>query len=140
MTIDPARRLANSLGLDSLTNTPTRIDGSWPGELHALMLDPKATFDDLVHRYADTPEQAKGILDNRIYRNLTGGLSGTQEYMAMEKLYELLDRGRVRPDRGGHPSDTERPGLPRRSPAVDPFPGEQGVPSVDEAHPGRHCG
>jgi anion-transporting ArsA/GET3 family ATPase len=93
VTIDPARRLANSLGLDALTNSPTEIAGSWPGELHALMLDPKGTFDDLVHRYADSTEQAEGILSNRIYRNLTGALSGTQEYMAMEKLYELSDEG-----------------------------------------------
>ncbi len=93
VTIDPARRLANSLGLDTLTNRPTRIDGPWPGELHALMLDPKGTFDDLVHRYADTPEQADSIQQNRIYRNLTGSLSGTQEYMAMEKLYELVEEG-----------------------------------------------
>ena len=93
VTIDPARRLANSLGLDALTNSPTEIAGSWPGELHALMLDAKGTFDDLVHRYAETPEQAEGILSNRIYRNLTGALSGTQEYMAMEKLYELSDEG-----------------------------------------------
>ena len=93
VTIDPARRLANSLGLDALTNSPTEIAGPWPGELHALMLDPKGTFDDLVHRYADTPEQTEGILSNRIYRNLTGALSGTQEYMAMEKLYELSEAG-----------------------------------------------
>jgi anion-transporting ArsA/GET3 family ATPase len=93
VTIDPARRLANSLGLDALTNSPTEIAGSWPGELHALMLDPKGTFDDLVHRYADSTEQAEGIMSNRIYRNLTGALSGTQEYMAMEKLYELSDEG-----------------------------------------------
>ncbi len=93
VTIDPARRLANSLGLDALTNSPTEIAGTWPGELHALMLDPKGTFDDLVHRYSETSEQAEGILSNRIYRNLTGALSGTQEYMAMEKLYELSDEG-----------------------------------------------
>ena len=90
ITIDPARRLANSLGLDSLTNSPTLIPGDWPGELHAMMLDPKGTFDDLVERYADTPEQAEGILANRIYRSLAGSLSGTQEYMAMEKLFELV--------------------------------------------------
>jgi anion-transporting ArsA/GET3 family ATPase len=93
VTIDPARRLANSLGLDELTNQPTRIDGEWPGELHALMLDPKGTFDDLVLRYSDTPEQAEDIKHNRLYRNLTGSLSGTQEYMAMEKLYELVEEG-----------------------------------------------
>jgi anion-transporting ArsA/GET3 family ATPase len=93
VTIDPARRLANSLGLDDLTNRPTRIEGDWPGELHALMLDPKRTFDDLVQRYSDSDEQAEVIKLNRIYRNLTGTLSGTQEYMAMEKLYELVEEG-----------------------------------------------
>ncbi len=93
VTIDPARRLANSLGLDDLSNQPTRIEGPWPGELHALMLDPKGTFDDLVQRYSDTEEQAEDIKLNRIYRNLTGTLSGTQEYMAMEKLYELVEEG-----------------------------------------------
>jgi anion-transporting ArsA/GET3 family ATPase len=93
VTIDPARRLANSLGLDSLSNRPTRIDGPWPGELHALMLDPKGTFDDLIQRYSDNAEQVEDIKVNRIYRNLTGSLSGTQEYMAMEKLYELVEEG-----------------------------------------------
>ena len=93
VTIDPARRLANSLGVGELSNSPTRIAGDWPGELHALMLDPKGTFDDLVARYADSEAQAEDIRVNRIYRNLTGTLSGTQEYMAMEKLYELVEEG-----------------------------------------------
>jgi anion-transporting ArsA/GET3 family ATPase len=91
VTIDPARRLADALGLDSLSNAPTRIEGSWPGELWALMLDAKGTFDTLVTRFAADPEQAEAILSNRIYRNLTGALSGTQEYMAIEKLHELHD-------------------------------------------------
>ncbi len=94
VTIDPARRLANSLGLDTLSNRPTRIAGPWPGELHALMLDPKGTFDDLIQRYSDNAEQVEDIKVNRIYRNLTGSLSGTQEYMAMEKLYELVEEGK----------------------------------------------
>jgi anion-transporting ArsA/GET3 family ATPase len=93
VTIDPARRLANSLGVDELSNSPTRIDGDWPGELHALMLDPKGTFDDLIERYSDSESQAEDIRVNRIYRNLTGTLSGTQEYMAMEKLHELVEEG-----------------------------------------------
>jgi anion-transporting ArsA/GET3 family ATPase len=93
VTVDPARRLADSLGVKSLANTPTEVRGDWPGSLHALMLDTKGTFDDLVHRYARTPEQAEGILANRLYLNLSGALSGTQEYMAMEKLYELVDSG-----------------------------------------------
>ncbi len=93
VTIDPARRLANSLGVDELSNRPTRIEGDWPGELHALMLDPKGTFDDLITRYSDSEAQADDIRVNRIYRNLTGTLSGTQEYMAMEKLHELVEEG-----------------------------------------------
>ncbi|HEX6476915.1 MAG TPA: ArsA-related P-loop ATPase, partial [Acidimicrobiales bacterium] len=82
VTIDPARRLADALGLRALTNTPRRVEGNWPGELWALMLDTKSTFDDLVVRYAHDPQQAQGILDNRLYRNLSDALSGTQEYMA----------------------------------------------------------
>jgi len=93
VTIDPARRLANSLGVDELSNSPTRIEGEWPGELWALMLDPKGTFDDLITRYSDSEAQAEDIRVNRIYRNLTGTLSGTQEYMAMEKLHELVEEG-----------------------------------------------
>ncbi len=90
VTVDPARRLADALGVESLPNTPTEVAGDWPGHLHALMLDSKGTFDDLVQRYARTPEQAESILGNRLYQNLAGALSGTQEYMAMEKLYELV--------------------------------------------------
>jgi anion-transporting ArsA/GET3 family ATPase len=90
VTVDPARRLADALGVQSLPNTPSEVAGDWPGHLHALMLDSKGTFDDLVRRYARTPEQAESILANRLYQNLAGALSGTQEYMAMEKLYELV--------------------------------------------------
>ena len=90
VTVDPARRLADALGVQSLSNTPSEVPGPWPGRLHALMLDSKGTFDDLVQRYARTPEQAEAILANRLYQNLAGALSGTQEYMAMEKLYELV--------------------------------------------------
>ena len=90
VTVDPARRLADALGVESLPNTPSEVEGDWPGHLHALMLDSKGTFDDLVERYARTPEQAESILANRLYQNLAGALSGTQEYMAMEKLYELV--------------------------------------------------
>jgi anion-transporting ArsA/GET3 family ATPase len=91
VTIDPAKRLADALGLEALSNSPSRIDGPWKGELWALMLDTKSTFDDLVMKNAESPEQAEGILENRFYRNISGALSGTQEYMAMEKLYELHD-------------------------------------------------
>jgi anion-transporting ArsA/GET3 family ATPase len=93
VTVDPARRLADALGVQSLPNTPSEVQGDWPGHLYALMLDSKGTFDDLVQRYARTPEQAEAILANRLYQNLAGALSGTQEYMAMEKLYELVNSG-----------------------------------------------
>jgi anion-transporting ArsA/GET3 family ATPase len=103
VTIDPAKRLADTLGLDQLGNTPQEIsrerwdpEGSAPpgGRLSALMLDSRATFDALVHKHARNPEQATRILANRFYRNVAGALSGTQEYMAMEKLHELHDDGR----------------------------------------------
>jgi len=89
VTIDPAKRLADALGLEGLTNEPGRIEGDWPGELSALMLDTKTTFDALVTKYAETPEQAQRILDNRFYKNISSALSATQEFMAMEKLYQL---------------------------------------------------
>jgi anion-transporting ArsA/GET3 family ATPase len=93
VTIDPARRLADALGIGELGNEPKRIEGDWPGQLFALMLDAKGTFDDLVRRYSGDSEQAERILSNRLYRNLTAALSGTQEYMAAEKLYELSESG-----------------------------------------------
>lgn len=89
VTIDPAKRLADALGLAGLTDVPRRIEGDWPGELWATMLDTKSTFDALVLKHAASPEQGERILANRFYRNISGALSGTQEYMAMEKLYEL---------------------------------------------------
>lgn len=90
VTIDPARRLADALGIggDGLGNEPQRIDGPWPGELWAAMLDTRATFDSLVERHAPSG-QAEEILGNRFYRNIADSLSGTQEYMAAEKLHEL---------------------------------------------------
>lgn len=89
VTIDPAKRLADALGLEGLTNEPGRIEGDWPGELYALMLDTKSTFDALVTKYATDEGQAERILENRFYRNISSALSATQEFMAMEKLYEL---------------------------------------------------
>ena len=93
VTIDPARRLADALGLGELENEPSRIDGNWSGELWAMMLDVKRTFDDLVREHAPDPSRAERILSNRIYNNLTATLSGTQEYMAMEKLHALQEKG-----------------------------------------------
>ena len=96
VTIDPARRLADALGLaDGLSNEPTRVhldlgpNATAFGELWAMMLDPATTFDGLVRQYAETPERAERILANAFYHNIAGALSGTQEYMAAEKLYQL---------------------------------------------------
>jgi len=107
VTIDPARRLADALGIEHLTNDPTEIQPElWArhdagdrtdvvpgGRLSAMMLDTKSTFDVLVARNAASPEQARRILDNTFYRNVSGALGGTQEYMAMEKLHQLHDEG-----------------------------------------------
>ena len=102
VTIDPARRLADALGLERLSDTASEIDRArWNGtsttvpggRLSALMLDTKSTFDALVVRNATDPEQAERILQNSFYRNVSGALGGTQEYMAMEKLHELYDEG-----------------------------------------------
>ncbi len=89
VTIDPAKRLADALGIGSLTNSPTEIPGDWTGVVAALMLDSESTFDSLVATYAGSSEQAEKILTNRFYQNISSALSGTQEYMASEKLYEL---------------------------------------------------
>lgn len=94
LTIDPARRLAQSMGIDSLDNTPRRvkgIDDSAGGELHAMMLDMKRTFDEIVEAHADA-ERAAAILGNPFYQSLSAGFAGTQEYMAMEKLGQLRSR------------------------------------------------
>ncbi|MEU9388895.1 ArsA family ATPase [Streptomyces sp. NPDC048324] len=92
LTIDPARRLAQSMGIDSLDNTPRRVKGvEGDGELHAMMLDMKRTFDEIVEAHADG-ERAAAILSNPFYQSLSAGFAGTQEYMAMEKLGQLRAR------------------------------------------------
>ncbi|MDX3111848.1 ArsA family ATPase [Streptomyces scabiei] len=92
LTIDPARRLAQSMGIDSLDNTPRRVKGvEGDGELHAMMLDMKRTFDEIVEAHAD-PDRAAAILGNPFYQSLSAGFAGTQEYMAMEKLGQLRAR------------------------------------------------
>lgn len=92
LTIDPARRLAQSMGIDSLDNTPRRVKGiEGDGELHAMMLDMKRTFDEVVEAHADR-ERAAAILSNPFYQSLSAGFAGTQEYMAMEKLGQLRAR------------------------------------------------
>lgn len=96
MTIDPARRLAQAMGLESLDDDPTPVPlaDDLPGELHAMMLDMATTFDRLIDRHATSPANAASIKGNRIYRTLSSTLSGTQEYMAMERLHELHETGR----------------------------------------------
>ena len=117
VTIDPARRLADALGISGIGNEPHRVGPPgtggagtgdagtgdagtgdagaevWPGQLSAVMLDAQSTFDELVGRYATSPAQAEAILANPVYRNISAALSGTQEYMAVEKLYELQESG-----------------------------------------------
>ncbi len=94
VTIDPARRLADALGLEGgLSNEPAEValDPAplADGQLWAMMLDPATTFNELVIQHAASPERAERILVNPFYRNIAGALSGTQEYMAAEKLYQL---------------------------------------------------
>ncbi|HVB06700.1 MAG TPA: ArsA-related P-loop ATPase [Acidimicrobiales bacterium] len=93
VTVDPARRLADALGIGEISDLARRVEGPWPGTLDAVMLDPASTFDRLVERYARDREQVRHIFDNRIYKSLISTLSGTQEYMATERLYELVDGG-----------------------------------------------
>jgi anion-transporting ArsA/GET3 family ATPase len=97
VTIDPARRLANSLGLEELGNEPALVDPQlfpaagieMEGELWAMMLDPKRTFDDLIDRLAPNEKSRDEVLANRIYQELSNAVAGSQEFTAMAKLYEL---------------------------------------------------
>jgi anion-transporting ArsA/GET3 family ATPase len=92
LTIDPAKRLAQAMGLTVLDNTPRRVEGvtsaTGEGELFAMMLDMKRTFDEVVESHAD-PVRAQQILSNPFYQALSSSFAGTQEYMAMEKLGQL---------------------------------------------------
>ena len=91
LTIDPARRLAQSMGIEQLDNTPRPVPGVGAeagGSLDAMMLDMKRTFDEVVESQA-TPEKARQILENPFYVALSSSFAGTQEYMAMEKLGQL---------------------------------------------------
>ena len=100
LTIDPARRLADALGIAELGNQPTDLPrerltalGVPPeGRLAALMLDMKRTFDELVARFADSEEARQRILGNRIYQHVSDALAGSAEYSAMEKVFELSER------------------------------------------------
>jgi anion-transporting ArsA/GET3 family ATPase len=101
VTIDPAKRLANALGLQELDNEPRRVEPERlaagglevSGELWAMMLDPKRTFDELIERIAPDPERAGEIKRNRVYRELSTAVSGSQEFTAIAKLYDLDREG-----------------------------------------------
>ncbi len=92
LTIDPARRLANSLGLQEFGNTEVRIDlgdRTATGELWAMMLDAPSTLDDVIRRVAKDDATREAIYANKIYRHMAGSFSGSQEYMATERLYDV---------------------------------------------------
>jgi anion-transporting ArsA/GET3 family ATPase len=99
VTIDPARRLANALGLEELENEPRLVPAErmeaagveMRGELWAMMLDPKRTFDELIDRIAPDPARAEEIKANRVYGELSSAVSGSQEFTAVAKLFELYD-------------------------------------------------
>jgi len=101
VTIDPARRLAESLGLDELGNDPRQVDPALlashgvelRGELWAMMLDPKATFDDLIARLSPDAQTRDEVLGNRIYQQFSGAVAGSQEFSAVAKLYDLHHHG-----------------------------------------------
>lgn len=88
LTIDPAKRLAQAMGLSALDNSPRPVSGVSNGSLEAMMLDMKRTFDEVVEAHAD-PDRAAQILNNPFYQALSSSFAGTQEYMAMEKLGQL---------------------------------------------------
>jgi len=101
LTIDPARRLADALGVEALGNQPQQLSRATlealgvpaEGELSALMLDMKRTFDDLVARFAESEESRRSILENPIYQHASEALAGSVEYSAMEKVYEVWKNG-----------------------------------------------
>ncbi|HZE14423.1 MAG TPA: ArsA family ATPase, partial [Mycobacterium sp.] len=95
LTIDPAKRLAQALGINDLGNSPQRVPlaPEVPGQLYAMMLDMRRTFDEMVMQYSG-PGRAQAILDNQFYQTVATSLAGTQEYMAMEKLGQLLSQDR----------------------------------------------
>ena len=92
LTIDPARRLANALGLQQFGNEETRIelDEGVSGELWAMMLDTQSAFDGLIRRVSPDQETQDRILNNRVYRHISDSFGGSQEYMATEQLYDVV--------------------------------------------------
>jgi anion-transporting ArsA/GET3 family ATPase len=94
LTVDPAQRLRDALGLGDATGAPHAVHlAGHAARLDAMLLDVKRTFDELVTGLASTPEQARRILDNRLYQNLSGTLAGSAEYMAVESVLRLSETG-----------------------------------------------
>jgi anion-transporting ArsA/GET3 family ATPase len=99
LTIDPAKRLAEALGLETMSAEEQEVEPELfqragitvSGSLTAMMLDTKRTFDELVMKHSSTPEKARRLLDNRLYQYVSTSLAGTQEYMAMEKLVSVKE-------------------------------------------------
>jgi len=91
LTVDPAQRLKDALGLGALDGRPRRVALGRGAHLDAVLLDVKRTFDELVRGLATTPEQADRVLQNRLYQNLSGTLAGTAEYMAVESVQRLAE-------------------------------------------------
>ncbi len=98
LTIDPARRLADALGQDELTNDPVELGAFQKlhpgGTLSALMLDPAATFDHMIALLVPDRQRREALMANRVYQHISRGLAGTLEYMAVERVYELFRTGR----------------------------------------------
>ena len=146
VTIDPAKRLAQALGLEHLSNAAHEIDRArWDpdgsatpgGSLSALMLDAKSTFDTLVRQYAHDDAQAERILGNAFYRNIAGSLVGHAGVHGDGEALRAARRRRLRPHRRRHPADPPRARLPRRAAAPHPPARQPDLPSADDARAGR---
>jgi len=94
LTVDPALRLKDALGIATLDGKPRRVPLGRGHHLDAMLLDVKRTFDELVRGLATTPDQAARVLDNRLYQNLSSTLAGTAEYMAIESVQRLVEEGK----------------------------------------------
>ena len=146
VTIDPARRLANALGLEELGNEPRRVDPErfaasieMHGELWAMMLDAKRTFDELIEHLAPDERTRDEVLANRIYQQLSSAVAGSQEFTAIAKLYELDQRRRLRRARARHAAVAQRARLPRRARPPDrllPGPRDPHLPAPGRASAG----
>ncbi len=119
------------MGIDQLDNVPRQVDGiAGEGELHAMMLDMKRTFDETVEAHADA-ERAKAILENPFYQSLSAGFAGTQEYMAMEKLGQLRARDEWDLIIVDTPPSRSALDFPGRAEAAGVLPGRQVHPLAD---------